>query len=349
MTDNVLTARATPANGRYVTATVGSVSGSAVVNVVVEAGTGSISGTVYANSAAPANVLAGAAVSVCAGFVCQTTSTNANGQYSVTGLLDGTYRADANPPAGSSLIPRGIRPLVLSGGNTLTGQDIVLRDPAPFPAGTTISPSYPAGGGTVEVFMGHAFVLTTHGCAGGTASVQMLNGGTVALNGTMLEGPSGTYTLSSTGLGFHGSTQVTITLVCPAGTTVINADLYLDPSGLVKNTNGSPIAGATVTLYHSDTADGPFLPVPDGNALMSPSNRNTPDTTDVEGLFGWDVLAGYYTVRAEKSGCVAAENHSQPYAQTDVLTIPPPVTDLSLTLYCGESPLFHIYLPLVIR
>jgi hypothetical protein len=343
MINNVLTAQATPANGLHVTATVGSVSGSAVVNVVA----GAISGTVYANSVAPANVLAGAYVSVCGvNNFCKTTSTDANGQYLVTGLPDGSYFAAANPPAGSSLVPRDIRPLVLSGGNTLTGQDIVLRDPAPFPVGTTIEPSYPAGGGTVEVFMSHPFTLTTHGCAGGTASVQMLNGATVALSGPMLEGPSGTYSLSSTGLGFHGNVQVTITLVCPVGgTTVINADLYLDPSGLVKDTNGSPIAGATVGLLYSDTALGPFLPVPDGDALMSPSNRNNPDTTDAEGLFGWDVMAGFYKVRAAKAGCVSPTDPGQAFVETAVMQIPPPVTDLELVLSCG----YRLYLPLIIR
>jgi len=69
--------------------------------------------------------------------------------------------------------------------------------------------------------------------------------------------------------------------------------------------------------------------------------------TDSAGLFGWDVIAGYYTVRAEKSGCVAAYDHSQPYAQTDVLTIPPPVIDLRLGLFCGEPA--HIYLPILRR
>jgi len=64
-------------------------------------------------------------------------------------------------------------------------------------------------------------------------------------------------------------------------------------------------------------------------------------------FFSWDVIAVYYTVRAAKSGSVAVDNHSQPYAQMDVLTIPPPATNLRLVLYCGEQ--VHIYLPLVQR
>ena len=66
---------------------------------------------------------------------------------------------------------------------------------------------------------------------------------------------------------------------------------------------------------------------------MSPSNRTNPDTTDANGHFGWDVLAGYYKVRASAPGCSAAE--------TAVLTIPPPVTDLDIGLSCptgGAAP-----------
>jgi hypothetical protein len=59
---------------------------------------------------------------------------------------------------------------------------------------------------------------------------------------------------------------------------------------------------------------------------MSPGNRSNPDTTDSDGSFGWDVVAGYYKVRASASGCNTAE--------TAVLTIPPPVTDLELDLSC---------------
>lgn len=60
-----------------------------------------------------------------------------------------------------------------------------------------------------------------------------------------------------------------------------------------------------MTLLQSDSATGPFAVVPDGSAAMSPMNRKNPDVTDSGGRFGWDVIAGYYKVRAEKSGCHA--------------------------------------------
>jgi hypothetical protein len=70
---------------------------------------------------------------------------------------------------------------------------------------------------------------------------------------------------------------------------------------------------------------------------MSPSNRTNSDLTDADGHFGWDVVAGYYKVRASKDGCVSNADRSQPFAETHVMTIPPPVTDLDIRLYCGEG------------
>jgi len=83
---------------------------------------------------------------------------------------------------------------------------------------------------------------------------------------------------------------------------------------------------------------GTFTIVPTGDAIMSPANRTNPDTTDAEGHFGWDVVAGFYKVRAEKAGCVAPFDASQAYVETEVLVIPPPVTDLDLRLDCGSGP-----------
>jgi hypothetical protein len=110
--------------------------------------------------------------------------------------------------------------------------------------------------------------------------------------------------------------------------------IYIDPSGYVRLADGSPLAGATVKLFASESAGGPFTLVPDGSAAMSPMNRRDPDTTDAGGRFGWDVVAGFYKVRAEKSGCNAKGNPSQSFEETGVLTIPPPVENLDLRLEC---------------
>ncbi len=95
---------------------------------------------------------------------------------------------------------------------------------------------------------------------------------------------------------------------------------------------------ATVTLLRSDSSSGPFEPVPDGSGIMSVANQNNPDTTDAEGRFGWDVLAGYYVVRAEMADCVSPTDPLQSFVESAVLTIPPPVTDLDLRLNCALCP-----------
>ena len=97
------------------------------------------------------------------------------------------------------------------------------------------------------------------------------------------------------------------------------------------------VADATVELLRSANPAGPFMPVPNGSAVMSPSNRTNSDLTDADGHFGWDVVAGYYKVRASKDGCVSNADRSAEFAETHVMTIPPPVTNLDIRLYCGEG------------
>ncbi|HUN79614.1 MAG TPA: Ig-like domain-containing protein [Solirubrobacteraceae bacterium] len=108
---------------------------------------------------------------------------------------------------------------------------------------------------------------------------------------------------------------------------------YHDPSGVVytQTAEGAvPLAGATVTLRQSYAEAGPFAAVPNESTIMSPANRTNPGLTDAEGLFGWDVLAGFYEIEAAKSGCTPAT--------TPMLTVPPPVESLSLTLTCTSPP-----------
>jgi hypothetical protein len=105
-------------------------------------GLGIIAGTVYSNSVAPANVLAGSYVQACAGNTGGLASADVSGQYTVTGLPDESYRATAFPPAGpTTLLPAAMGPITLSVGTVLSGQDIVLQHATQFPPDTTISPS----------------------------------------------------------------------------------------------------------------------------------------------------------------------------------------------------------------
>ena len=110
--------------------------------------------------------------------------------------------------------------------------------------------------------------------------------------------------------------------------------IYIDPSGYVRNVDGSPLGGAKVTLFQSQLKSGPFTVVANGSAVMSPMNRINPDLSEADGHFGWDVIAGYYKVRVEKSGCHAPGAAASTGVETEVMTIPPPVTNLDLRLEC---------------
>ncbi|WP_319463890.1 nidogen-like domain-containing protein [Micromonospora sp. RTP1Z1] len=299
---------------------------------------GTVTGTVTDN-ASPANPLAGAPVQVCpvAGGLCAAlTLTGSNGRYQATGVPAGSYLVTATPPAGSTLNRGTAGPVTVSAGETTT-QDIVLDGPTPPPAGTTISPSTTNGQGIPTVYWQNPLDLDTTGCVGGQASYQVVQNGTAIASGAMTEGPDGHYTAQIPPLWpEHGDAQVKIHIDCPTGTPDqdVQFDIYIDPSGNVLTLAGNPVPDAVVTLYRSDTSTGSFEQVTAGSAVMSPSNRQNPDMTDAQGHFGWDVIVGYYKVRAQRDGCTGPDGAA--YVETAVLTVPPPVTDLDLRLDCPD-------------
>lgn len=264
---------------------------------------------------------------------CASATTNASGAYQITGLPVNTpINLTVNPPAGSFDFPGALFNRIVSDcGTPLTNQDIMLQGPHVPPPGTSINPHNTAGDGLPSVYPSQTLTLTTMGCANGTASYTITSGPSTYSSGTMTETPAGSGIYQASVLPLNparGAATVTMTIHCPDNTTqTISFDMYIDPSGIVRDSHGTLLAGATVTLLRSDSAAGPFTVVPDGSAVMSPGNRTNPDMTDAQGHFGWDVLEGFYKVRAQKSGCNGI-------VETGALQIPPPVTDLVLTLNC---------------
>ncbi len=181
-----------------------------------------------------------------------------------------------------------------------------------------------------------ALTLSTNGCIGGTATYEILSTEGASIGSTLATG-----SMSSDGQGHyvatvgplsphHGAALVAITIVCPDGSVQnVQFDIYIDPSGVVVDQVGRPVSGAVVTLSRSDSREGPFVAVPDGSDLMSPANRANPMTTGATGHFGWDVVSGFYEVSAAKSGCTGATS--------DVLAVPPLVTDVRLVLTCANQ------------
>ena len=317
-----------------------------VRNGVPPAG-GGISGTVTDPNGAP---VGGALVQVCpkSGDPCPWKgTTDTAGNYTATGLPDGDYNVKAFPPAGSNLVPAEIDPKI-GNGSHVTGGNIRFWAADPPPAPVAISPSTPGGGGVPHVYWHDPLTLRATGCPGGTVTFRVLANGRLVYTGVMDETPTtpGSYVAPIPPLyPNHGAALVEIEFTCPNGQTYVwGFTVYIDPSGTVKTADGTPLEGATVTLYYSESGapgsfvqvpDGAAVPVPDLAAIMSPSNRRNPDTTNALGQYGWDVITGFYIVRAEKTGCTSPQDHSQPFVESGILTIPPAVTGVDLILDCG--------------
>ncbi len=310
----------------------------------------SLSGKVYNQAATNGNEVVGAFVEACsADNVCQMITTNADGSYGFGDLATGTYALRALPPAGNNSMIGALGPITLAANTPLANQDIILPQATGTPAGTAITPRVGLINGVPSVFWRTPITLTQRACAGGTVSYQLYNDGVVVRNGNLTEVSAGNFSVEIAPLfPLHGTIQITVNIVCAGqAQEPITFNVWIDPSGVVVNTAGQPIQDATVTLYRADTANGPFTLVPSGSGIMSPANRVNPMKTNDKGAFGWDVIAGFYKVRAEKAGCTAPGS-SQTYNETMVLTIPPPVTDLRVVLFCGEQA-NQIFLPFASR
>ncbi|WP_437669507.1 DNRLRE domain-containing protein [Sorangium sp. So ce131] len=290
---------------------------------------------------------------------CKITRSDKNGRFLEKGF-DPAILADsprwtvvADPPDDADLpddesryFRSGEVHIELSDGEIVADIETFLSAKAGVPANTAISPSVLGHNRTPTVYWDSTINLRTEGCEGATATYT-IEGSDGVLTGAMSQAsPPGTYVADvALQRQLHGWVQFTLALVCPDGTSGdYRFDVYIDPSGWVRNTRGEPLVGATVTLLRADAAYGPFLPVPDGSAVMSPTNRANPSVTDSEGHFGWDVVPGYYVVHVEKDNCVSPVDPAQAYVETEVLPVPPPWFDLDLVLDCDGTtpPAIHV-------
>jgi hypothetical protein len=214
-----------------------------------------------------------------------------------------------------------------------TGQEVTCQDcgPGPLPPGDPIPPEDPTGPKYPPLPPGQDPPPDRPPPPGTTPPSPAQGKG----NYLFRLRPFKLLTFDLFGHSLHGDVTLVIT-GSRAGSPDIRFvfNLYIDPSGNVRTVNGTPIVGASVTLYRSDSAAGPFAIIPNGSDTMSPINRKNPDSSDFAGHFGWDVIAGYYKVRAQKAGCFSPSNPGQAFVDSAVLTIPPPVTDLDLRLNC---------------
>jgi len=316
---------------------------------------GQIAGTVTFEHAAGETLdtgpVAGAAIVACpqAGGPCTTATSGGDGTYKLDDLAAGTYELEAHPPVDDARV-KDLAPiaqeLTLEAGASL-GQDFQFSDLRKPPAdgSSTIRSDVPetTDDGLPMVYWSSPLHLVTHvtACTHPTVTYAITQGDPIVhtiASGPMSEGPAGTFTGDTPAVyPNHGYALVTFTVRCAdpsKNPAPVAFDIYIDPSGVVRGVDGAPLAGAKVTLLRATSAGGPFTAVPDGSAVMAPANRTNPDATDAAGHFGWDVTPGFYRVRAEKDGCRSPADASVPYAQTDVLQVPPPALGLVLTLDC---------------
>lgn len=85
-------------------------------------------------------------------------------------------------------------------------------------------------------------------------------------------------------------------------------------SGHVVDQNGNPVPGATVTLLSGGPL-GQFVP------------SRIPQTTELDGAYGWLAAIGFYEVTAQKDGCLDVTSPPQLVLSS--------IADLRLVLQCG--------------
>ena len=248
--------------------------------------------------------------------------------------------------------------MTVADGQTTT-RNVVLGFAQAVPAGSSVDNATGSVNGVPVVYWNAPILLSTTACAEGSVTYTLTVEGVTVSTGPMtrgtITGATAKYSASAPPpYPAHGAATITFTISGCQDNTPIEFNIYIDPSGnVITARDGLPIAGATVRLLRSDLPATGFTYVPDGDAIMSPSNRDNPDTTSATGAFGWDVIAGFYVVHASKTGCGPTASNApgafpgtapgtfpatfpaENPATTPVLPIPPPALNLEIRLDCG--------------
>ena len=239
----------------------------------------------------------------------------------------------------------GITVALGSAAGGIDAELVAIPSPTAPPEGT-VAGGWSSSRDGIPTFGASDTITISHdGCTGGWASARLAEpDGTSGRSVGLVEQPSGSGTYVGSvaigGLNIAGRAQVTISQYCDGESTEVEFSVYIDPSGVVVDQFGKPVAGATVTLLRDNpgTVAVDFEAVPDGSALMDPTvNSTNPDMTGSDGQFRWDVVAGMWKVRAEADGCHAPENTSTSFVETPELEVPPPQLGLVLELECERA------------
>lgn len=272
--------------------------------------------------------------------------TGTDGTYSMSGLPAGTYIVRANPTDANYAPGQHPGNVIASTGAVTNNVDIPVQGPQPPVPGVVVGgPGFRGNTGSGPavpvVYWTQPISLATIGCPGGTGHYSVADDSGIFASGALAD--TGVHSTLNTAQNVfrnesvpafyphHGNVTVRLWVDnCPPGPGVATNSsftMYIDPSGTVTDQSNNAIANATVTLLRSDTGDtGTFTAVTDGSALMDPSNRHNPTTTDSSGRYGWNVQPGFYQVQATAPTCNTVTS--------SVFNIPPAVTNADLRLTC---------------
>lgn len=197
--------------------------------------------------------------------------------------------------------------------------------PSNDPASQTINVTRPPGTGSFTVSVP---VLCPDGSA--PNSVTLIVGSSPPVSVSMSRsGNVWTGTVQTPPGSAGQSFPLTLVIECPGQTITIyiGSLTLIDPSGYITDfISGFPIPEATVTLQRMEGLQwntvNPFATQMDGSPEIAP--QINPQSTDADGHYGWDVIAGTYRVVVEAQ-CYADQTSME-------VVIPPPVTDLDLEL-----------------
>jgi hypothetical protein len=298
-------------------------------------GAGVVTGTI---SGAPA-AIDNASIELCSpSNQCSVHNTDASGTINIV-TPPGSYRELVFPGAGADTYPPVERTLSVPNGGSVDGSMAFTHDIG-VPDGTVLTGAVNGPDNVPVVWTGSTTALQTTACPGGSGSGVVTRNGSTVASFLLTSARSGVYVGSLPALAVEGAYRVQLMVDC-SGETETSFDLYAVVPSVVRDTHGRPIPGASVTLLQSDTAAGPFLPVPDASATLSPATRADPSSTDSAGRFGWDMQAGLYRVAATAAGCTSPADRGVSTVQSASFVIsggPPP--SLALTLNC-DRPATH--------
>lgn len=258
---------------------------------------GVLAGTVTDEAGTPLEVEVRACPA--AGGDCVTTTSGANGAYSVVGLREGDYAVTATPAIGSGLAP-ATQPAAITAGEE-TELDFVL-EAAPLGSLAVTAEAWEDGsaveGADVTVCRDGTETcvdLPATDTDGGTAIGDIEAGDYVVRVGAPADSGLQDGTARTTVVAEEESTVTVLLLPVPDHTV----------TGTVVDTAGAPVAGATVTLERGD--DGEYVAVAEGAQWLAGDTAANPVTVGEDGAFRWTVVGGDYRVRAEAADCTPTE------------------------------------------